>query len=57
MKTCEDQARGGHCEDTWLSIGYCFYGASTPGGKIKDDCKVSCGNCGENITKSFNKSD
>ena len=55
MNTCEDQASRGHCEDPWLSIGYCFYGGSAPDGKIKEDCEISCGNCGEYIIKTIIK--
>ena len=45
--SCEKMANYGRCEWDWSKISNCFENTDPPDWKIKDDCKLSCGNCGK----------
>lgn len=42
--TCYDYSTG-YCNYDWSVFNYCFNGNDAPGGKVKDNCKASCGEC------------
>ena len=43
--TCADWAYYGYCDETWSQHEHCVTNSTGP---IKDDCKISCNQCGKN---------
>ena len=47
--SCRDLALNGFCASDWAFFSNCF--PNTPSGKIKDDCRLSCNNCGKYLRR------
>ena len=45
VDSCRDLALNGFCASDWAFFSNCF--PNTPSGKIEDDCRLSCNNCGK----------
>ena len=47
-RSCSALAYMGSCEDYWYDLEHCFTDGTTMGigGKVKDYCRCSCYNCG-----------